>query len=88
MVEWNKDKKPVKACDLAELFGVCRETVDNWIDRGLEAFQPGGSGPIYIARESLDKFFVPVKRAHEKPRSSRPVSSSRAMKSLQEKLGI
>lgn len=53
MVDLTREQ-PLKVEDVAALFGVCRRTVENWFDRGLERVQIGRS--VYTSLEAIQRF--------------------------------
>lgn len=60
---------PIRVSAVPARLGVCRKTVDNWINRGLEAVHLGGT--VFTTLEAINRFAIPIEHQQAEPRQNK-----------------
>lgn len=78
---------PIGVADVARLFGVHRNTVEDWFDAGLESVKLRGR--VFTTREALNRFAKPREPAAEPPKGTqRQMKADTAARELEKRYGI
>jgi hypothetical protein len=65
----DSSEQPLKATQAAKFIGICRDTLDDWFDQGLEHYRIGNR--IFTTREAIHRF---MRRQSGLPESEPPQS--------------